>query len=404
MTCNNHSNKDDGSTFVHPAHLGDSESTADLVNAVAKLIESGASKEDINALIDALNQHGSMAAQPPDAQSGGSGSQPVEAMPFVPLFNAVGKAWQDWGVNEADFDENTFNETLPLTLADRLNQAQAAYGEFATQLHTLGQLCSSEAEIEAALQLGKSWGQFSKALQAVGHSLSEGTPPGEGLYKPAEAVWQSWLNVQATTADISNRLQSQRMAGTLDVLAAHQRWLDHPLQGFTDALAVPLEKDSSFLLNHALSFGRANLAIVQSFQSMRTEGFTHVASGTKGGRYRFTCAKACPFLGCYTLACTEWHTLPQCTPWRRIVGPVGGPSGVYHRVCTWVVRQTQSDTCCCYKSRWERFLGLGACICWGENRGPWFTTARTQEWSAILMTPPAATLPPNFSSISAGAC
>ena len=403
MTCNDHSN-DDGSIGAHPAHLADFGSAADLVNAVAKIIESGASKEDINALIGALSQHGSMAGQLPAEQGGDSPSQRVEAMPFVPLFNVVGKAWQDWGVNESDFDEDTFNETFPLILSDRLNQAQAAYGEFATQLHTLGQFCNCEAEREAALQLGKSWSQFSKALQTVGHSLGEGTPPGEGLYKPAEAVWQSWLNVQATTADIANQLKSQRLAGTLDVLAAHQRWLDHPLQGLTSTLAMPLEKDSSFLLNHALSFGRANLAIVQSFQSMQTEGFAHVARGTKSGRLITHCAQACPFLGCFPLACTERYTNPQCTPWRRIVGSVVGPSGVYHRVCTWVVTQTQSDTCCCFKTRWERFLGIGNCICWGVSKGPWFTTARTQEWSAILLTPPAAAAPANFSSISGGAC
>jgi len=125
MTCNNHSNKDGGSTGRRTALLEDSGSATDIVNAVAKLIESGASEEDINALIDALNQRGSMAPQPLAVQAGGSGSHHVEAMPFVPLFDAVGKAWQDWGVNETDFDENTFNTTLPLTLVDRLNQAQA---------------------------------------------------------------------------------------------------------------------------------------------------------------------------------------------------------------------------------------------------------------------------------------
>ena len=53
MTCNDHSN-DDGSIGAHPAHLADFGSAADLVNALAKIIESGASKEDIDALIGAL--------------------------------------------------------------------------------------------------------------------------------------------------------------------------------------------------------------------------------------------------------------------------------------------------------------------------------------------------------------
>jgi len=78
------------------------------------------------------------------------------------------------------------------------------------------------------------------------------------------------------------------------------------------------------------------------------------------------CPPNCPYKGCTTYCKDFYETILSHTPawWQRVVGGVGGPSGVYHLTCRWQVRQRKKVVCACYPSRWSRFWATSACNQW----------------------------------------
>lgn len=397
MTCREFSYENDMSQ-IGKTYRNTGNWSVDLAGSISKLLKSGAKEEDIDHLIGVLSPSLSI-------QQTVKHPIPVErplrppVTSFLEPFSVVGKSWLDWGLlDEPEINEKVFMERLLPNFTDRARMAQVAFGDFGKRLNTLGQLCDNDAQSTAAEELSNRWSKFSEGFGSLAQVLGEGVAPGNELIEHAKTIWTAWCEIETTTATVSQALAREGLADTLEGFSVQLRLLRYPLQGLTSYISAPLKQNPAMLFSSIISFAHANLAIVRSM------GFVILASvrlpPVVGRR---NCTQSCPHLGC-TDWCTEDYTGPICSPWRRIVGPIGGPSGIYHRVCRWIVRQTEESNCCCYRSRWDRFWASNPCFCWTERGGPATVLRNTQEWSVIVTTPPAATPPPPFQEISIGNC
>jgi hypothetical protein len=72
---------------------------------------------------------------------------------------------------------------------------------------------------------------------------------------------------------------------------------------------------------------------------------------------------ACPFIG-RTTYCRDFYLARlSCTPatWQRVIGGVGGPSGLYHITCRWMVSRRTKVVTSSYRTRLDRWLARRPC-------------------------------------------
>ncbi len=368
-------------------------SAAQIIPAVSRLLKSGADPADLQALLEMMDI--------PTAIGVPSVVGQVEpsSLDFIEPFSIVGTSWLDWEVDDQDGSDEAFVDGFLAKLAVRLAVAEGAYSRFTQRLRTLAQISNNEAQISAATSMADAWDALAQAFGSVRDAVRSGLTPGEMITRLTPGIGEAWSAVEAQTVAASITLFGEDLPYSLTALALHQRSVRPSLHHLVGCLGHDFHENPASLIGAAILFGQANMSVATAMTSVM---FANVVALAPVAGVR-TCAPPCPHKKC-TVWCTESYAGPTCTVWRRIVGGVGGPSGLYHRVCNWLVTQTETGNCCCYRSRWDAFFASGACSCWTETGGPGIVVKSTQEWDGVLGTPPGPGLPAPFTKISIGNC
>lgn len=381
---------------------GRSEGTggaAELVRAIQRLLESGASEEDVSALMEAMGGHGDLPPADGDGGVGGGGASGPSTPAWLEPFQTLGDGLLDWAPEDPEAGgEDELAGMLFDVLAGRALLGEAALRRLATRLGGLGAGCDAPGRADAADDLSEAFGSFADGWGGLAGLLEGREGPGDDLVEVAEALNGGFHAVLTALDHAAETREADDPVHPLRTLGQHLARTGPVLWGFTSSLSVPTELGLLPVASSAVHLGQAYRGLVESLGLILLAGV--VLPPVRGRR---GCTTRCPHKGC-TDWCRERYTPTACTPWRRIVGGVGGPTGLYHRVCTWLVRQSEVSYCACYRSRWDRFWATGACSTWTERGGPRWIAKNTQEWAAAGLTPPGAALPAPFTATNIGNC
>lgn len=245
-------------------------------------------------------------------------------------------------------------------IANALFGAAAATRTFIDELVVLG---SDEfgARSDFCLRLSEKLNVAFDALQAAGTYCASDNRPNpkfdaEGLSRTiGGAFTECAFLLTRNRIDPTMHDQFFRYGETFGRVATHLSTMVSTLPQFRKTDELPPE-----LLFHLVTSGNVLRSIILASLYEPLSGERIVEGQDE------ECPSECPYKGCTTYCRDYYNSIVSHTPawWQRVVGGVGGPTGIYHLTCRWSVTRRKKIVCACYRSRWDRFWASNECKKW----------------------------------------